>query len=226
MGTRRLDVHPPMRVVAVPRTRVTPPVRVPIGMMATTAHMRLLIIAEPTAVEEGAARRDEERNDVDNGQCKTRLEHSTALIRPPVDIDARPARSDIAQLDSPVGRRGGDGGAVGGGDAAEVVDGGDEGAEEGEVDEGDEVGVAGGAGVGEEGEHGPGEGEGGDDEEDEDRGWCEGVCFCEALDEPGEHTHDGDQGDDLPNAVGDEEECEEHDGQTGGAHARALCLNG
>lgn len=67
--------------------------------------------------------------------------------------------------------------------------------------------------VREEGENGPGEGEDGDDEEDEDGGRSKSVDFCEAVDEPGEHAHDGDQSDDLPDPRQDEDECENHAGR-------------
>lgn len=46
--------------------------------------------------------------------------------------------------------------------------------------------------VREEGKNGPCEGEDGDDEEDENGSRSESVDFCEAVDEPGEHAHNGD----------------------------------
>lgn len=187
-----LDIHPSVRVVAMPRARVTPPVRVSIGMMSPAPNMCLLVVAKTAPMEEGGYSRNEEQDDIDDAKCKARLEHSTPLIRLPVDIHTRSRHGDLADVDGPVVGGGGDVGAVGRGDAAQEVDGGDEGAEEEGVDEGDKVGVARGAGVGEEGEEGPGEGEGGDDEEDEDGVGGEGVDVVVALDKPGEHAHHGD----------------------------------
>lgn len=192
-----------MRVVAVPRVRPAPPVRVTVRVVSATPIMRLLVVAEAAAVEEGDARGEEEQHDVDDGKREAGLEHRAPLVRAPRDVHAGAGHPDIAQAGRPVRGRERDIGAAGRGDAAEVVDTRDQGAEEEGVDEGDEVGVARGAGVGEDGEEGPGEGEGRNDEEDEDGGRGERVCVCEAGDEPAEHAHDGDLGR-LAGEVGEE----------------------
>ena len=49
-------------------------------------------------------------------------------------------------------------------------------------------------------EDGPGEGYHRDYEEDQDVGGCEEVGVDVLVHEPGQHAHDGDQGDDLEDA--------------------------
>lgn len=81
--------------------------------------------------------------------------------------------------------------------------------------------------VGEDSEDGPGEGEDGDDEDDEDVVWRQDVFALEAVDEPGEHAHHGDQGEDLGYAPEHEEESEQHvcDGVFGDLSPRS-CARG
>jgi hypothetical protein len=170
----------------------------------------VVIGADAVAVVEGDKGGPGEEDAVHNAKRPRGLEHGAGLVGAQVEVGV--GEGDAA------GRRGvgavaGEAGAVRVGNAAQVVDGGDEGADKGGVDEGDEAGVGRGAVVAEEGEDGPGESEDGDDEEEEDGGWGEGVDLVEAVDEPGEHAHGGDQGDDLQDARSDKGHCEKHGGR-------------
>lgn len=141
----------------------------------------IVVRAPAAAVQKGRNGRDEEQDSEDDSESKRGLEHGAPLLCAQIDVEAIVGGEAKVKV-----------GAVGGGDAAQLVDGGYEGAEEANVDEGDEAGVIGGAVVGEEGEEGPGEGEGGHDEEEEDGGWGERVGGLVAVDEPCEHTNSGD----------------------------------
>jgi len=138
---------------------------------------------------------NEERQDIYDRQCESGFEHRARLVRADVDVHPSIRRPSIA------------GRAVLSRDAAKVVHARDQGADDGEVEESDEEGVVAGAEVVDGGEDGPGEGYDGDDEEDEDVGGGEEVGVDVLVDEPGQHAHDGDEGDDLEEAPGEEEEA-------------------
>ena len=191
-----LDVDTTVRVratvaaVSRPRPRVAPPVAMTTRvMMRRPCHIPIIPSTQPSTVPERKHGRDKKPNGVDDAKRPRRLEHRTRLRSSPAQPRARDG--DVANIHGPVVAEA-DVGAVCVGDAAEVVDTRDETADEAEVNKGDEARVGRGAVVGEEGEDGPGEGEDGDDEEDEDRCGSEGVCFCVAVNEPGEHAHGGD----------------------------------
>lgn len=202
-----------MRAAAVavgPAAGPAPPPAVP-PVVVAPPDVHLLVGPEPPTVPEREETGDGEPDDVDDAERESGLEHDAGLVRVPAD--ARSGDGDVADGARPGGCAVRPVGAVGVGDAAEVVDTGDEGADEAEVDKGEEAGVGGGAVVGEDGEEGPGEGEDGDDEEDEDGGGGEGVGRVVPIDEPGEHADGGDQSDDLPNTGDHKDECEDHPGR-------------
>lgn len=149
-----------------------------------------LMLGRMVAMDPGQHARHKEEHAVHNPQREAPLEHSTSLAHGnphPLDLHI-PEDPKIEIHRGPAH----DGGAVGAGDEAQVVDGGDQGADKGQVDERDELRVGLGAVVAEEGADGPGESEDGDDEEEEDVGGRHDVGFEMQMDKVGEHAHDGD----------------------------------
>lgn len=173
--------------MAVPRPRARPAaaassVTVSAGVVAAFPVVR----TEPIAVQECHTRRNEEEDDVHDGERPAGLEHRARLIGGPVII--RTSNCHIADADVPVAVAV-DAGAVEVADAAQVPDACNQRCDEAQVDEPDEQGVCAAAVVAEEGEDDPGDGEDGDDEEDEDRVGSQGVAGYVAVYEPGEHAH-------------------------------------
>lgn len=197
-----------MAPVAMPMAARMVVMVAPLDVHATSPRL----VPEVAAVAKGGEGGRGKEDDVHDGKGPAGLEHGAGLVGLPAPVRDGDVGGRVP------GRCGGGGegaaaAAVGVGDAAKLVDGGDEGGEEAEVDEGDEVGVCGRAVVAEEGEDGPGEGEDGDDEEDEDRVGRQGVVGDELVDEPGEHSHGGNQSDNLRDPGAHEDECEDHGGR-------------
>ena len=180
---------------------------------------------------------NEEEDGVHDSQGPARLEHGAGLIGVPVVVG--PADGHISNFVVPVVPTT-DIGAVSVGDAAQIPHAGDKGADEAEIYQADEHGIGRRPVVAKQGEDGPCDSKDGHDEEDEDGVGGERIVVHEAVNEPGEHAHDGNlrclsasrkrcaaahapgefmrqcgatyQSYDLKDPEADEEECEEHDG--------------
>lgn len=160
--------------------------------------------------EEQDKKGDEEEDAVHDAEREARLLHRALLLH--AGREAARARDAVGADAQICGAAVREAGAVGAGDATELVDAGDEGADEAEVDEGDVEGGSLGGFAAEEGHDGPDGGEGGDDEEGENGGWGESKGFLVEVDEVCQHAQRGNERDDLEQAPKGEEDVPKHRG--------------
>lgn len=138
---------------------------------------------------------EQEEDAIHDPKREARLQHRARLVdaahKRTVPIEpVRPDRDVEAPVEAKIR-------AVRVRDAPQLVDRRDEGAHEAEVDKGDEDGGLIARLASNEREECPCQREHTDDEECEDVGGCEEVAFVPPVDEPGQHTHCRDEGQDL-----------------------------
>lgn len=144
----------------------------PAAMMAPPNHS-LLTFFLMSPQQECQHTGDEEKDGAHDSKRPARLEHGTVLVDVGARLSAIAALSSIipqdAEIDVDVTGR--EIGAIGSGNASQLVDASNEGADEGEVDQGDEGCRAPRGGEAEKRGDGPGTGENRNDEQDENEAW-------------------------------------------------------
>lgn len=168
------------------------PARLVVGVVGVVIVMRFL-----RAHHQRNKRRQEPKQDIHNGKRKARLQHRAVFG----NVDARvcAALTAVVAKDAEVDvdRTQVEGRARYGGDVSEHHHARDEAADEEEIDKGDEVSRPLRRFVPEERREGPDGSEDGDDEEGEDEVGSELVVAGVPVYEPGEHSDDGDECDQL-----------------------------
>ena len=137
---------------------------------------------------------DGKQQNVDNGQSKASLEHSTALI----DMQLRTKEADLAEIE--IRRCATKVGAICFCNVAQIVDTGDECANEAGIDKRQKAAGMTNATVQDGGKDDPGEPERRDDEQDQDVVRRKLVSLGKGMHEPREHADDGHQRDELVEA--------------------------